>query len=183
MSASYHTKVALLSDTHGMINHCVAKVIDGSDWVVHAGDIGNASILHQLAQLGDQVVAVRGNNDTPANWPEQDHDILAALPAERRLVLPGGVLLVVHGHRLTPASLRHQRMRQRYTDVRAVVYGHSHRLCEDTFAEPWILNPGAAGRSRTYGGPSCQLLWINGTQWHVESHRFDTRCGVPAHAE
>lgn len=178
MSDPFHTKVALLSDTHGMVDHRVADVIDGSDWVIHAGDIGNATILHQLAQLGEQVVAVRGNNDTPAKWPEQDHEILAALPIERRLRLPGGEMLVLHGHRLTPASQRHQRMRNRYSDVRAVVYGHSHRLCEDTSAEPWILNPGAAGRSRTYGGPSCLLLWINGTQWHVETHRFHARGGV-----
>jgi putative phosphoesterase len=177
MNAPTHLKVALLSDTHGVIDHRVAAVIAGSNWVVHAGDIGNATVLHQLAQLGDQVVAVRGNNDIPAKWPQADHDILAALPHERRLVLPGGELVVLHGHRLNPASQRHHRLRQRYPGLRAVVYGHSHRLSEDTAAEPWILNPGAAGRARTYGGPSCLLLLIKGTQWHVEHHRFEAKQG------
>lgn len=177
MNVPLHLQVALLSDTHGVIDHRIAKVIDGSDWVVHAGDIGNATVLHQLAQLSEQVVAVRGNNDIPAKWPEADHAILAALPYERRLALPGGELLVLHGHRLTPASQRHQRMRERYSAVRAVVYGHSHRLTEDIAAEPWILNPGAAGRARTYGGPSCLMLQINEMQWHVEHYRFDTKAG------
>ena len=172
MTQSTRLTIALLSDTHGIIDHRIAEVIAGSDWVVHAGDIGNASVLHQLARLGDKVVAVRGNNDVAARWPAQDHDILAALGNERRIELPGGELVVVHGHRLNPASRRHQRLRERYPEARVVVYGHSHRLVEDTAAMPWILNPGAAGRARTYGGPSCLLLHIKGGQWSVEHHRF-----------
>jgi putative phosphoesterase len=174
MTVPFHLQVALISDTHGVVDPRIAELIAGSDWVIHAGDIGNASVLHQLARLAEKLVAVRGNNDTPGKWPQADHTILAALPHERRITLPGGELVVVHGHRLTPASQRHHRLRQRYAGVRAVVYGHSHRLVEDTAAEPWILNPGAAGRARTYGGPSCLLLRIRGDLWHVEPHRFAT---------
>lgn len=165
-------KVALLADTHGVIDSRIARVISGSDWAVHAGDIGSAVVLRQLVQLAGQVVAVKGNNDIAEKWPAQDHDILHALHNERHIVLPGGELVVLHGHRLTPATLRHPRLRARYPAARAVVYGHSHRLVEDCTAEPWILNPGAAGRARTYGGPSCLLLHIKGEQWSVEHHRF-----------
>jgi len=165
-------KIALLADTHGVIDNRVARMISGSDWVIHAGDIGNGSVLQQLAQLANQVVAVKGNNDVPGKWPAQDHEILSALRNERRLDLPGGELVVLHGHRVTPAALRHQRLRKRYAETRAVVYGHSHQLVEDLSALPWILNPGAAGRARTYGGPSCLLLHIKGEQWSVEHHRF-----------
>jgi hypothetical protein len=35
-----------------------------------------------------------------------------------------------------------------------------------------VLNPGAAGRTRTYGGPSCLLLIAGETDWKVEVHRF-----------
>lgn len=172
MSHLSRLKIALLSDTHGTIDKHIAGVIDGCDWVVHAGDIGNGEVLHQLAQLGDQVVAVRGNNDVTAKWPAQDHDILSALPRERQIELPGGVLVVLHGHRVNPAYQRHQVLRELFPDVRAVVYGHSHRLVEDLSSSPWILNPGAAGRARTYGGPSCLLLHIKGELWQVEHHRF-----------
>ncbi len=138
-------KVALLSDTHGFIDNRIAAVISGSEWVVHAGDIGCASVLKQLARLGNKVVAVKGNNDVAAKWPAQDHDILAALGNERRIGLPGGELVVVHGHRFTPAAIRHQSLRRRYPEARVIVYGHSHRMVEDLDADPWILNPGAAG--------------------------------------
>jgi len=172
MTHRNHLRIALLSDTHGVIDGRIAELIEGSDWIVHAGDIGNADVLQQLARLGDNVVAVRGNNDTPSRWPVEDHAILAALPHARSIELPGGELLVVHGHRINPAAQRHQRLRQRYPTLRAVVYGHSHRLVEDTEGEPWILNPGAAGHARTYGGPSCMILHIKAGQWHLEHHRF-----------
>lgn len=165
-------KVALLSDTHGVLDAQVAEVIDGSDWIVHAGDIGSAAVLRQLAQLGGKLVAVRGNNDTPSRWPEQDHDILTALPHERTIPLPGGDLIVVHGHRLNPAGQRHDKLRRRYPGARAVVYGHSHRLVEDLAHPPWVLNPGAAGRDRTHGGPSCMILHVLAGQWQVRHHRF-----------
>lgn len=172
MSHHPQIRVALLSDTHGVLDGRIAEVIQGSDWIVHAGDIGNAEVLHHLARLGDKVVAVRGNNDTPSRWPDGDHEILNALPYERSIELPGGEMMVVHGHRLNPASQRHHRLRRCYPQVRAVVYGHSHRLVEDLEEAPWILNPGAAGRARTYGGPSCLLLHIKAEQWHVEHYRF-----------
>jgi len=168
-------RVALLADTHGILDSRIGKLIAGSHWIVHAGDIGNAAVLHLLAQLADQVVAVRGNNDTPSRWPEQDRDILSALPQQRLVSLPGGDLIVVHGHRTCPAANRHERLRHCYPEARAVVYGHSHRLVEDLAHEPWILNPGAAGRDRTYGGPSCLILHVRAGQWHVEHHRFPYR--------
>lgn len=172
MSHPHRLKIALLSDTHGVIDGQVAGMIEGSDCIVHAGDIGGAGVLQRLAQLGDKLVAVRGNNDTPSHWPRQDHDILSVLPYERHIDLPGGELVVVHGHRINPATQRHARLRQRYPAVRAVVYGHSHRLVQDTGEGPWVLNPGAAGRARTYGGPSCLILHINAGQWQLEQHRF-----------
>jgi putative phosphoesterase len=168
-------KVALLSDTHGVLDHRIAEVIAGSDWVVHAGDIGNGAVLQQLARLAGQVVAVRGNNDLATSWPLQDHDILTALGWERRIALPGGELVVLHGHTINPASKRHHRLRERYPEARAVVYGHSHRLVEDLGDNPWVLNPGAAGRARTYGGPSCLLLHIKGEQWSLQHQRFEPK--------
>ena len=175
MNAPISLRIALLSDTHGVIDHRIADVIDGSDWAIHAGDIGNAEVLHRLARLADQVVAVRGNNDIPTKWPFEDHAILAALPDERRIALPGGELMVLHGHRLNPASQRHRRIRERYPDVRAVVYGHSRQLSEDIGQRPWILNPGAAGLVRTLGGPSCLVLHLKGEQWHVEHRRLEAK--------
>src|SRR5690606_38493775 len=112
----------------------------------------------------EELRAVRGNNDVPGKWPPP-HVRLHALPIEQRLELPGGELVVVHGDDVLPASRRHERLRERYPEARMVVYGHSHRLVIDRDARPWIVNPGAAGKARTYGGASACVLVASARRW------------------
>lgn len=166
-----HRTVALVADTHGFLDPRVAAVAQSAGIVVHAGDVGGGSILEALAAGGAMVVAVRGNNDGPRHWPPADRDGLDDLPAEARIELPGGILAVVHGDRLR-ARERHARLRAAFADSAAVVYGHSHRLAVDTAQSPWVLNPGAAGRSRTYGGPACLVLTAAPGAWSLQVHRF-----------
>lgn len=164
-------RLLLLSDTHGMIDPRIAALSAECDYVVHAGDIGSASVLEALTPT-TQVIAVRGNNDVEAKWPAADRLLLRQLPMEAQIALPGGLLAVVHGERAGAVDRRHAWLRARYGAARAVVYGHSHRLCIDEAMRPWVLNPGAAGRNRTYGGPSCLILEVTVTGWRVEPHRF-----------
>lgn len=165
------TRIALLADTHGYLDPRVEAVAVTCDRVVHAGDIGDDRVIEALERHGAPVIAVRGNNDTPRHWPADAQSRLAGLPEEAALALPGGALQVVHGHRL-PARNRHARLRRRYPGAAAVVCGHSHRLRIDIDDTPWVLNPGAAGRSRTYGGPSCLVLDASAGGWTVTPHRF-----------
>ena len=164
-------RVAILADTHGVLDARVVEVVRECDCAVHAGDIGGASVLAALRPAGT-VVAVRGNNDTPAKWAEDERDRLEQLPLEATLELPGGTLVVVHGDRVLPARERHERLRRHYAQTRAVVYGHTHRLLCDQRERPWVLNPGAAGRARTFGGPSCLILHAELRTWRVEVVRF-----------
>lgn len=164
-------RVALLADTHGNLEPRIAALACSCDWIVHAGDIGSLEVLTQLQGHGTPTLAIRGNNDMPTKWPPEQRSKLARLPEIARLALPGGELIVVHGDRY-PAALRHARLRADHRQARAIVYGHSHRLLIDDTALPWLLNPGAAGRTRTYGGPSCLVLTAAEDQWQVEAHRF-----------
>jgi predicted phosphodiesterase len=115
---------------------------------------------------------VRGNNDVPTKWTRADRGALDRLEEIARVDLPGGVLIATHGDRYAP-STRHARLRAAFPDARAVVYGHSHRLIVDDGETPWILNPGAAGRARTYGGPSCLVLEASTRAWRIEALRFE----------
>lgn len=170
-------RVALLGDTHGCLDARVAAVAAGCDVIVHTGDVGGRSVLDELEASGKKVLAVAGNNDTARHWGNDGPERLAELPTEARLSLPGGELAVVHGHRLR-ARDRHARLRARFAGVQAVVYGHSHRVAVDRDREPWVLNPGAAGRSRTYGGPACLVLTAAIDDWTIETHRFEPGAGA-----
>jgi putative phosphoesterase len=166
------TRVAILSDTHGRLDPRIAGVVASCDCAVHAGDIGAAAVLDALRPLMKTVVAVLGNNDVVEKLDAEDWALLREVPYEARLELGSGMLVVVHGHKAGPVDRRHAWLRNRYPAARAVVYGHSHRLVCDRSETPWILNPGSAGLSRTFGGPSCQVLSTVRGSWRIETVRF-----------
>lgn len=169
-------RAALVADTHGFLDPRIAALVKGCDIVLHGGDIGSADVLAQLQPRAGRVYAVLGNNDVAQKWPEDQRELLLSIPWEAHVALPGGELVLVHGHRL-PAARRHQRLRARFPHARAICYGHSHLIAEDRDALPWVLNPGAAGRVRTYGGPSCMVLIAAEAGWQIERHRFTPRTG------
>ena len=165
--------VCLLSDTHGVLADPIAELVRDCDIAVHAGDIGGAAVLRALEPRSGKIVAVLGNNDVAEKWPATDRKLLKDLPAEAELDLPGGILGVEHGHRVNPVAARHSKLRKRHPQARAILYGHSHRLSCDLERAPWVLNPGAAGYNRTFGGPSCLLLYAGQRNWRVEERRFE----------
>lgn len=163
-------RVLLLADTHGVLDARIAALAQDCALAVHAGDVGGSAVLDTLARACGRVLAVRGNNDVPGKWQGSPDD-LATLPTTLAVPLPGGVLAVDHGDAY-PATRRGPRLRAAHPDARAVLCGHSHRMLQDVAATPWILNPGAAGRARTGGGPSCLLLDICDDDWRVSPCRW-----------
>lgn len=164
--------VAILGDTHGVLDPRIAEAITFCDYAVHTGDVGCAAVLNEMRPRRGLVLRVRGNNDTASKWPEDDARILERLPLEADMELPGGRIVVVHGHRAGPVKSRHAWFRKNYPHARVVAYGHSHRRVCDTRETPWVLNPGAAGRARTFGGPSFVILHVSEREWRIETRRF-----------
>ena len=166
-------RVAIISDTHGYIDPHVVEVIRRCDQVIHAGDICGAHVLEQLHQLTSQVTAVAGNNDASGLWPLEETHVVNALPKIARLQLPGGELVVEHGHRHGMQQPDHASLRQTHTQARVIVYGHTHRMLVDKEHTPWVINPGAAGATRTRGGASCLILTASASkEWDVEMLKF-----------
>jgi len=165
-------KIAIISDTHGYLNPQIAEAIHQCDIAVHAGDVGNAEVIESMRPKLRQVYLVRGNNDTASKWPNHQKDCLHQLHEQITLDLPGGTIAIIHGHKQNPVASRHALLRKKFSFARAIIYGHSHRLCVDQEHEPWVLNPGAAGKARTYGGPSCLILHVSHSHWHLDTIRI-----------
>ncbi len=167
-------RVGILSDTHGHVDEGLLQVLDGCEMILHAGDIGSSRVLHDLGRISGRVVAVLGNNDAPGRWPCGDDGLCASLDETVVVDLPGGRVAMEHGHRIWDTANYHRRLRLRHQGVRAIVYGHTHKRVIDRDGEPWVLNPGAAGRVRTKGGPSCLVLLAAASGWRVSEHVSET---------
>jgi len=167
-------KVAITSDTHGVLDERVAAEVARCDVVVHAGDICGNHVLDELALLCDQVIAVVGNNDLGSELLHQYEPLSQTVLIE----LPGGNMAMEHGH-LHGNAPSHDVLRDRWPDATAIVYGHTHKQLWDKEAAPWVINPGAAGETRTQGGASCAILIASKECWTVELKKFsDADCNV-----
>lgn len=122
-------RLALLSDTHGLLRPAVVEYLQSADAILHGGDINRPEIVETLRQYAPLYI-VRGNNDK--EWA-------AALPHDLTVTLGGVTFFLVHNKKEVPADL---------SGVDVVLFGHSHKyLQEERDGRLW-LNPGSCGHRR-----------------------------------
>jgi putative phosphoesterase len=132
-------ELAIISDTHlprgarRLPEACVRR-LRAADLILHAGDFSTVAVLRRLEAFGPPVAAVHGNVDEPA--------LAELLPAERVVEAAGARVGLVHD--AGPATGRLERMRRRFPDAHAVVFGHSHIPLHERAPDGFqIFNPGS----------------------------------------
>jgi len=123
--------IGLISDTHGLLRAQALAALAGVDAILHAGDIGDAGILDQLALIAP-VTAVRGNNDRDAAFE--------AVPEAATLALAACSIHLLHDLKLLEAGVADQ--------AQVIVTGHSHRPKIEHRDGRLYINPGSAGPRR-----------------------------------
>ncbi len=122
-------KLAILSDTHGLLRPEVLEQLSTADAILHGGDINKQNIVDQLSQYAPLYV-VRGNNDK--EWAE-------AIPHDLTVTLEGVTFYLVHNRKEVPKDL---------SEVDVVVFGHSHKYLQEEKDGVLWLNPGSCGPRR-----------------------------------
>ena len=122
-------KLAILSDTHGLLRPEVAERLQAADAILHCGDVNRPAIVDELRRYAPLYV-VRGNNDK--DWAE-------AIPHDLTVTLGGVTFYMVHNRKDLPEGL---------SGVDAVVFGHSHKYVQKEQGGMLWLNPGSCGPRR-----------------------------------
>ena len=139
-------RVGLISDTHGLLRPEAKAFLQGSDYIVHAGDVCDPAILEELAAIAP-LTAVRGNNVKgpwaarlrEAEWLQVGQMIIYAIHDLSRLEIEPGA-----------------------AGVRVVVSGHSHKPVVEERRGVLYVNPGSSGPRRFSLPISAGELIING---------------------
>ena len=132
-------RIAVISDTHlprgarRLPEACVER-LRAADLILHAGDIATVAVLEELEALGPPVRAVLGNVDEPALADR-------GVPDEIVVEAEGAQIAMLHD--AGPASGRLERLRLRFPDADAVVFGHSHIPLHEAAGGFQIFNPGS----------------------------------------
>jgi len=141
----------VLSDTHGKLDRRVFDLFEGVDAIIHAGDVGDWTILNDLSALAC-TVAVLGNVDQGGDC--------RSLPLNATEVFGGLKVFVTHGHLQADPSQRIARILETTRDIAPdlVVVGHSHRPHVGVYGGVTFLNPGSASRPRHGHPPTVALV-------------------------
>ena len=141
--------IGVVSDTHGYLNPKVPELLAGVEHILHAGDIGDAGIIAELARIAP-VTTVRGNNDRTG--PE------SLFPEEVTVELDGWNFFLTHEVKVPkgPDDPSMETYRKAGADV--VVFGHSHIALQRQIGTVLFFNPGAAGKRRFKVVPSIGIL-------------------------
>lgn len=124
-------KIGVISDTHGLLRPEAEKYLEGSNLIIHAGDIGNSAIINKLRKIAT-IYAIRGNVDKE-KWADEFPDTL-------ELEILNKKIFIIHNIKEVNVS------NEKIYDI--IISGHSHKPLIEKINGILYLNPGSAGKRR-----------------------------------
>jgi len=137
-STAQNTRLGIIADTHGQLHPRLPELFSGVDAILHAGDIGKASVLEKLREIAP-VHAVAGNVDD-FRLGDAGEDLLVEIAGSRIYLRH----IIGRPHRLDPAAAGAiARLRPEI-----IVFGHSHLPHDEVVDGVLFFNPASAGPRR-----------------------------------
>ena len=132
-------KIGIISDTHGLIHPQVFKYLEGSELILHAGDVGNENILLELESIAP-VKAVYGNTDSfPITNRCKSTEVFEA--GGKKIYLSHVVMM---GNQIIPNIIEEIKS----VAPHIVIFGHTHDQYAKTIDNILFFNPGSGGQKR-----------------------------------
>lgn len=147
--------IGVVADTHvgeflDALPQAVLDALDGSDLILHAGDLSDGSVIRTLEQIAP-VIAVRGDHDLPSapRLPRRaviqiGHHRIGLIHGKRRAT--DALVVAAHaaaGRRIPWDAGRVRAMAHSFQNVDAVVFGHWHEALVTHVDGVLVMNPGA----------------------------------------
>lgn len=145
--------IGVISDTHGLLRPDALRALQGSELIIHAGDIGDPAILEELRRLAP-VRAIRGNIDRGA-WAKE-------LPETDVIEVADVMIYIIH-------NVHDLDLNPRAAGFSCVVSGHSHQPANEVRDGVLYFNPGSAGKRRFKLPISIGRLRVVGTSVRGET--------------
>jgi putative phosphoesterase len=157
------TRVAVITDTHlgagrPELPPACAELIAGADLVIHAGDFSSVEALAAMRALRTPLHAVHGNVEAAA--------VMRELPEMLAVGVEDVRIAVIHD--AGPAGGRLARLRARFPDAHAVVFGHSHMPLHEAEDGFQIFNPGSPTQRRRAPQHTVGIATVDGRRLRFE---------------
>ena len=146
-------KIGVISDTHlkeanSRLINIYTNYFSDVDMIIHTGDLISEGIVDFLSQKPLHIV--HGNMD--------NFEIKKKFPKKKILEVSGFRLGLIHGWG-SPFGIE-KRIRPEFTNVHAIIYGHSHKSANHIDKGVIFFNPGTATGFSLSGCHSIGILDI-----------------------
>ena len=148
-------KIGVISDTHLYVPTkelygLMDGIFSGVSMVLHAGDLTGLDILDAFTET--RLFAVSGNMDS--------YDVIEMFPVKRVVEVEGLRIGLIHGFGFYGNI--EDGIRNSFSNVDAIVYGHTHKPANHVKDGVLMFNPGAfSGSSSSKIGRSVGILTID----------------------
>lgn len=142
-------RIAIISDTHGLLREEVKEELRKADLIFHAGDINTQKIVDELKTYAPLVI-VRGNNDK--EWAE-------GMLKDVWMTEEGIRFYMVHNKK---------DIRKDLEKVDVIIYGHSHKYEEIKKEGVLYLNPGSCGKRRFHQEITMCVMEVDQGQYKIK---------------
>ncbi len=131
-------RVGVIADTHGLFDPAIPKLFHRVDHIIHAGDIGEISIIERLNEIAP-VTAVSGNVDgyEESGFPTEIAIDLSGYRIAIRHILYASGKLTTEGRAFLDRT---------HPDI--CIFGHTHQPRKEWLGNTLLFNPGSAGPKR-----------------------------------
>ena len=159
-------RLGIVSDTHGYFDPQLSRLLLGVEEILHAGDVGSASVLDDLRTLAP-VHAVQGNVDSAAlELPPTLSKSFGGVKVYMLHEVPKSQSAIQEWARAAPLQGKAAEHCRRFLDTfpegcRIVIFGHSHEPCALVLGGKLFFNPGSAGKKRFSLPRCCGILEIS----------------------
>lgn len=150
-------KVGVISDTHSLLRPEAIAALQGSDFIIHAGDVGKQEIIESLSEIAP-VTVVHGNIDKG--------ELKELYPENEVLIVEEAYIYVLHIKEeldLDPVA----------AEFHVVVTGHTHKPKIEEKSGVLFLNPGSAGPKRFTLPITVAVLSVDGSAVTAEIIELD----------
>ena len=156
MNRQRTVRIGVIADTHGLFDPAIRQHFQGVDHILHAGDIGDQSVIEQLRQIAP-VTAVSGNVDDIRQ---------GGFPSETVIELAGRRIAIRHILYKNGKMTKEGRTYLEREQPAVCIFGHTHQPKTEWFGKALLFNPGSAGPKRFKLPRGLGILTIEGG--HIE---------------
>jgi len=156
--SSHSYKIGVISDTHGLMRQEALEALQGSDLILHAGDVGSQDVIDELERIAP-VYAVRGNMDG-GEWAQR-------LPKTQWVEVGDITIYILH-------DLDRLDLVPQASGISMIVSGHTHQPLGKKRSGVFYLNPGSAGPRRFSKPVSLAVVHVEGREINARPIMLET---------